>query len=288
MLKLSPAARADLEQRLQAGPFDFRSVPHAVFSARGEGVTATLYTSGKLVVQGADPEAFAQRFVEGAELPLTGGSSAASEEEEPLVGSDECGKGDYFGPLVVVALRLEPEDTAALRAGGQVGDSKRLSDPLCLRLGPALADRFPCAVEVLDPPDYNDTYDRVGNLNPLLAELHAKAIRGVAGPGDRVLVDQFANERLMRTALKGTDVRLEQRPRAEAAMAVAAASVVARWTFLERLAALSESFGADLHKGAGAPTEAAARRFLEVHGRGALREVAKLHFRTTVKIGGGP
>jgi ribonuclease HIII len=142
----------------------------------------------------------------------------------------------------------------------------------------------------LDPPEYNAAHARLRNLNPLLAELHANVIAQLATPGMRVVVDQFAADGVLRRALAGQDVALEQRPRAESAeVAVAAASLIAREEFVRALAELSETWGIDLAKGAGAPTDRAARRFVALHGADKLGEVAKLHFRTTAKItGGGP
>jgi ribonuclease HIII len=167
-----------------------------------------------------------------------------------------------------------------------VTDSKKLSDDACRRLGPALMGRFEHAIERLDPPAYNVEHARQKNLNPMLADLHGRAIRQVAEAGDRVVVDRFANERLVAGRLAGLDVELIQTPRAESLEpAVAAASVIARHVFLEALAELSEAFALDLHKGAGAPTDHAARAFVALHGRERLGEVAKLHFKNTDKLG---
>jgi ribonuclease HIII len=286
VLKLGPAEQARLVAALEGQAFDFRSVPHARFSAKGEGVVATLYTSGKLVVQGADPRAFLLRYVGGAgEAAASGGGGLEAAAGQPLVGSDEAGKGDYFGPLVVCALRLPPDRREALARSG-VTDSKRLTDETVLRLAPALEETFDHRVEVLDPPAYNDEHARVKNLNPMLADLHARAIRATARPGDHVLVDRFAKESLVAERVRDLEIELHQRTRAESEPAVAAASVVARAVFLRRLRALSEEHAVDLHKGAGAPTDRAARDFVRLHGFERLGAVAKLHFKNTSKIPG--
>ena len=244
-------------------------------------MVATLYKSGKLVVQGRGATLFAARFLGVEANPEP--EAATSSRDVAVTGSDETGKGDYFGPLVVVALRLP----AGVVLGSEITDSKKLSDEACARLGPALAERFEHAIERLDPPDYNRTHAREKNLNPMLADLHARAIRRVAEDGERVVVDRFANERLVASRLEGLDVDLVQMPRAESAEpAVAAASILARHAFVEALDELSARFAVDLHKGAGTPTDAAARAFVELHGREALGEVAKLHFKNTAKLDG--
>jgi ribonuclease HIII len=274
---------------LTDGPFDFRGVPHASFSAKGEGVVVTLYTSGKLVIQGANPEGFVAAWLDDEARSQLGSSTHSAREAGPAelaVGSDESGKGDYFGPLVVAAVRLEPEEAEAL-AGGEVRDSKKLTDEKALRIGAALRARFPHAIARLDPPEYNARHAAVGNLNPMLAELHAQAIRELAQPGVRVIVDQFAAESVLEKALDGLDVRLLQRPRAEELVVVAAASIIAREEYLRSLARLTDEVGVDLSKGAGPPADAAARSYVQLHGFGALERVAKVHFKNTGKIPAG-
>lgn len=286
VLQLAPRHAAGLQERLAASAFTFRSVPHALFSAKGDGVVATFYASGKFVVQGEGARMFVERFVgEGAAPePPRASVRGAAVDAGPLVGSDECGKGDYFGPLVVCAVRLEPAETQAL-AGGMVRDSKTLSDDACRRLGAALRSKYRHAVVRLDPPRYNEVWARVRNVNEVLADLHAEAIRRLAQPKDRVLVDKFADESLLRRRLADLDVALEQRVRAESVTAVAAASIIAREEFLSALAQLSEEAAVDLHKGAGDPVDRAARRYVAVHGREKLGRVAKLHFKNTQKLG---
>jgi len=153
-------------------------------------------------------------------------------------------------------------------------------------LAPALEQRYACASEVLAPPNYNAEHARYKNLNPLLAELHARCIRRLARPGLLVLVDKFANEKLVASRLEDLDLELHQRTRAEREPVVAAASVIARNLFLEGLKKLSDESAVDLHKGAGEPTDRSAREFVKLHGREALARVAKLHFKNTQKIRG--
>ncbi len=282
VLQLDPEAQSRLEERLAGEGFETRSVAHARFSVRGAGVVATLYRSGKLVVQGNDAALFVERYLGGACAPR-GAAAPVDLRGGPLVGSDEAGKGDYFGPLVVVALRADEREREELARSG-VADSKLLSDERVRRLAPALEQRYACAAEVLDPPDYNREHARVGSLNPLLAELHARAIRRLARPGDHVLVDKFAHESLVSRRLTGLEIELHQHTRAEREPVVAGASVIARSLFLAGLERLSEEFAVNLHKGAGEPTDRAARAFVELHGKAELGRVAKLHFKNTAKI----
>lgn len=285
VLLVPPAERAALRERLAREDFEFRTVPHALFSVKGAEIVATLYQSGKLVIQGRDPELFAERFVAGVRRsePKERSEERVAAGVGPIVGSDECGKGDYFGPLVVAAVRLEPEDAERIARTGAI-DSKQLGDESALRIGAALRGLVEHSVRRLDPRDYNRSYGKAGALNELLASLHVDAIRAIARPGDRVLVDQFSKRDLIGPELRDLGVDFHQRPRAESDPAVAAASVIARGEFLIALRELSQEWTIELRKGAGDPVDAAALEFARLYGEGALGEVAKLHFKNSAKL----
>ena len=204
----------------------------------------------------------------------------------PWIGSDESGKGDYFGPLVVAAVRVTPEEAEYLRRCG-LRDSKELSD----RQIPGLAEevrKLPHKAVILPPEVYNRRLRDFHNLNDFLAWGHAEAIRGVLeqAPAKRILVDQFGAERLVLSALgplaKGREV--VQRPRAESDMAVAAASVLAREEFLSALDELSEKVGVRLPKGASQQVDEVGRMLVRRDGVKVLDGIAKLHFKTTAKV----
>lgn len=284
VLQLGPEAQTRLAQALEQHDFERRSVPHAHLSVKANGVVATLYRSGKLVVQGSEVRWFADRFLDGA-APSGPADAPIEVGERTLVGSDEAGKGDYFGPLVVAAVVAEPSERAELSRAG-VADSKTLSDDRVRVLAAALEQRYTCAIERLMPEEYNRSHAEFGSLNPLLAELHARCIRRLARPGCLVLVDKFADDALIARRLTGLDLELHQRTRAEREPVVAAASILARAAFLDGLAQLSEAFAVDLHKGAGDPVDRVGREFLRLHGAETLGKVAKLHFKNTRKIGG--
>jgi ribonuclease HIII len=249
----------------------------------------TFYGSGKVVVQGRQLDAWLARHA-----PSLAGATGALPErlafEGPTIGSDEVGKGDYFGPLVVAAVYAEPAHAARLAALG-VADSKTLADARALRLAGQI-EREP-GVEhrtvVLDPVDYNAHHQRSGNVNLVLAELHARAIAPLlaAHPEASVVVDKFADDALVARALRaagGRPRQLVQVTRGERHPVVAAASVLARAAFLDALRRLADDSGCDLHKGAGEPVDTCAQRVFDVGGMDLLGKVAKLHFQNTRRI----
>ena len=206
----------------------------------------------------------------------------------PHVGGDESGKGDFFGPLVVAAWWLEESHVDALRAMG-IADSKKLSDAGMRKLAGGLDKLGRGHVVRLMPREYNPKYAGVGNLNTLLSLLHGQCVRELIarqGAPRAVIVDEFARDggELRNAMGLPGGVKLLTRPRAEADLAVATASVLARVAFMEGLKELETEFGAEFPPGAGPPTIKAAREFKRAFGAAQLANVAKVHFKTTGQL----
>lgn len=204
------------------------------------------------------------------------------------IGVDESGKGDYFGPLVVAACYVGPEHLAELEG---VRDSKKLTDPVAIRLATAIKRTCPHSVISIGPEKYNELYANIRNLNRLLAWGHARAIENVleVQPSELVISDQFADPTYLRNKLfdKGKTIELRSMVRAESDIAVAAASILARAEFLRRLKMLGEDNGVALPKGAGPQVLQVGKKIFSQGGLAALRKVAKLHFKTTDQIAAG-
>jgi len=280
--------------------------------ARGRSrATVVLYKSGKCVVQGTAP-AWDEAQVVAAQITQTigglpkpretstpsppGGVESSADESEPHIGTDEAGKGDYFGPLVSAAVYVDGEMAAKLRQLG-VRDSKTLSDKRVRELAKKireLADgKF--AVTPINPRKYNELYEqfrREGkNLNSLLAWGHGRSIdnllnasSGKRVPAKYVIVDQFADKHYIEQRTKRAGIPIHQRHKAEADIAVAAASVLARDGFLQWLERMSERTQIPLPKGASPQVIEAAKQFVRRWGAKWLGEVAKLSFRTTKQV----
>lgn len=320
-LKFPAIAGTKYRALLTDAGFDFRSAPHADWQARGDAII-TLYTSGKLVIQGQHVDAWVLAAEElggsvkkwagapretDATAPTDGGAAAPvsvpdgagrfaaaiaklpAPTPDAWIGIDEAGKGDYFGPLVTAAARVETSQLPLLAELG-VGDSKALTDKRVLAIAAELRHVVPFEKVVLLPSKYNDLYARIGNLNKLLAWAHATAAEGLLEKGttaELILSDQFAKRDLISSRLKerGKQLRFTQRTRAEEDPAVACASIFARSEFLHRMRSLSDEHGIELPKGAGPPVLAAGRRYVAERGFTHLGQIAKLHFKTTTQLG---
>ena len=206
------------------------------------------------------------------------------------IGTDEAGKGDYFGPLVIAGVYVNEAHVSEL-SRLHVRDSKRISDAKVKRLARELRKVCPHNIVAIGPEKYNQLYNRIRNLNRLLAWGHARVIENLLETVScsRAISDQFGDKQYLLKALmkKGKQIELEQRTQAEDDIAVAAASIIARAEFLTRLKQISEQWSIDLPKGATSVIQAG-RTFVRQHGRESLPQVAKIHFKTTRAITATP
>ena len=296
VFQLSPARAEPLRRRLGDAGYEERRLAHAFFQARGEGVTVSFYRSGKVVVQGKGAEGFALRHLDGAtpkaaktkKEKTSPSSTLAGFSKQTHLGSDEAGKGDSFGGLTVAAVVVESEQLAELAEAG-VTDSKALTDQRVRVLAPWLRERYPYAERVLAPAEYNAAHAASGaNVNTLLARLHQEVLQELAPQfsGESVYVDRFSPREPVRAGLEKSQEswQVTELPRAERIPAVAAASVLARESFLVQMEELREAWAVDLPLGSGAPVPPAMRRFLAVHGPSQAGQVAKLHFSNVQRL----
>ncbi|TMU83798.1 ribonuclease HIII [Bacillus sp. BHET2] len=204
-----------------------------------------------------------------------------------LIGVDESGKGDYFGPLVIAGVFVDEKTSEILRAIG-VMDSKKLSDKQISELALKIKSTCPYTIVAIGNEKYNDLYTKIKNLNKLLAWGHARTIENMLEKVDcqSALSDQFGDSTLIEEALlsRGKQIRLYQRTKAEEIIAVAAASIIARDEFVKRLKQLSFKYNLNFPKGASKKTIEIANQFILLHGKGELAKIAKLHFKTTEQI----
>ena len=207
--------------------------------------------------------------------------------EKGHIGTDESGKGDYFGPLVVAGVFVLDEQQDVLRELG-IKDSKRFSDNRVREMADLVKKGYKNSVVAIGPEKYNELYGKLRNLNRILAWAHARVIENILEEVAcaQAITDQFGDRLYVENALmkKGRNIELIQRPKAEEDMAVAAASIMARSEFLRRLYFLSQDFNIDLPKGSSPRSEEVGLKLVEKHGADVLDKVAKKHFKLTPRI----
>ena len=275
--------------------FEFSPKEWTIFFAQKNKLSVAVYEKGpKVLVQGRGVEEFVQFQLE----PKILGEAKLGYEEvhspemfEPHFGVDESGKGDFFGPLVISGVYTDRGITRKLLDAGVV-DSKRIgSDARIRTLADTIRKTSQGLVEtvLIGPTKYNELYEKFSNLNRLLGWGHARVIENLlerkpACP--RSLSDQFADARIINESLlrHARHIMIEQRPRAESDIAVAAASIIAREAFINWLERKGKELGVRLERGVSAGVKETAKKLVNANGAHALREVAKVHFRTAHEI----
>lgn len=283
-LSLADKLRTDL---IEQG-FELSKPPYTLFSALKKGVSCTLYTSGKLTVQGKDMKDFITFYLEPEILKSIAYSyPEAGVKMTPRIGIDESGKGDFFGPLCIAGVQADEAQIKELLSIG-VRDSKKIADGPIRTLAAKIKKVCPYAIVFISPKKYNELYANFQNLNRLLGWGHATAIADLVTKTGctEVIIDQFASEHVVQNALKQKKltVTLTQQHRAEADPVVAAASILARAAFLEGLEQLSKQFEIDIPKGASAQVVRTGKALVSKYGPQILEQAAKLHFKTKEEV----
>ncbi|MGC8567840.1 MAG: ribonuclease HIII [Candidatus Micrarchaeia archaeon] len=215
----------------------------------------------------------------------------ASNQEAPginTIGTDEAGKGDYFGPLVIAGAYVGASNAANLISMG-VKDSKLVPDHKILKLADIIKDECTYSIISIGPEKYNALYEKFKNLNKLLAWGHARAIENLLYKVDCniAIADQFGDAHFITEALmeKGKKIKLIQMPRAEKNISVAAASILARAEFVTAIEDLGNAISIPLPKGSSSPAVIeTAKKVKDKFGMEGLSKVAKLHFKITSEI----
>jgi len=293
-LKLEAASAQVLRKILAEKGWELKEVEYALFGFKGPTVQVVYYTSGKLVVQGKGTEAFVRDILE----PQVTGVALLGYDEihhpdwfELHAGCDEAGKGDVFGPLVTAAVVA---DKTAIDKWIEAGikDSKRIGDKEALRLDKLIRATSNVAVKTAScsMARYNELMSKpTSNLNRLLAWLHAKslgeALKLKSAPWG--LLDQFAKRDSVDHYLAMPSFELRRRTKAESDPVVAAASIVARASYLKAMKTLSDAIGEELPKGASNQTQFFFKDLRERIGRDEMANYAKMHFKLRA-IGEGP
>ena len=282
--EVDPSLAKKLETDLLEQGFEISRPPYTIFSAKKQGISCTFYESGKLVVQGKEMKSFIEFYLEPEILQEFHFSHPMADlDKTPRIGMDEAGKGDFFGPLCVAALYADgPGIEELLKLG--VKDSKLFSDEPLVKLARKIRAAFPHCIIRLFPEKYNELYGRFKNLNRLLAWAHAAAVADVSQKTHcrKAILDQFTERPIVKEMLlqKRIEIDVEQKVRAEADPVVAAASILARASFLEGLEILGQEIGEVLPKGASAGVISAGVKLVKQRGPLILEKVGKSHFKT--------
>ena len=257
--------------------------PYIRYFLRLPQATVSIYTSGKVLLQGEGAEKYARFF----------GYQVVEEnrgQNFPLIGTDEVGNGSYFGGLAVVASFVTPDQHAFLRKLG-VGDSKTLTDQKIRQIAPILKEKIQHQALLLSPSKYNEVIGDRYNAVSVKVALHNQAIYLLLQKGiqpEKIVIDAFTSAKnydkyLAQEANRFSNpISLEEKAEGKY-LAVAVSSIIARDLFLENLENLGRELGYQLPSGAGTASDKVASQILQAYGMQGLNFCAKLHFNNTEK-----
>jgi len=267
------------------------------FAAKLFDTSITVYQSGKVMFQGSGAEREASKFGSVTSSPKKTASSKGDKLPANLatlsvIGSDETGTGDYFGPITVAAVYVPADKIELIQMLG-AKDSKQMNDTIIRQIAKDIMTSCPYSLLTLRNEKYNELQMKGYSQGKMKAMLHNQALQNVLTKiapeqPDYILIDQFAERGVYYNYLKNSKHIVQNRvllaTKAESLhIAVAAASIIARYAFLVEMDKMSKQFGYPLQKGAGAKVDEMAAKILKTHGEETLRSITKWHFANTDK-----
>ena len=304
--KVSPKTQEMMTEELSWCMRD-KTPQYAKWQAKDGDTVVTLYESGKVVFQGKDADLASDFWVttekiNSGKVDVKNSSNKEKKEKKTYVnpkiynsssiGSDEVGTGDYFGPIVVTAAYVSEDKIPFLEEIG-VKDSKKLNDLQILDIVPKFIKEIEYESIILSNKEYNEYHSEDINMNKIKAILHNKVLSKISNKitnYDFIIVDQFAEPYVYFNYLKNTPNVVRNitffTKGEDKHLAVACASLISRYIFINEFNKLSKEVGINLPKGAGDKVDEIGKTIVEKYGFDKLKEIAKLNFKNTEKIKG--
>ena len=279
---------------------------YAKWQAKDGDTVITLYESGKVVFQGKDADLSSDFWIttekiNSGKVNVKNSASKSDKKEKndfinpkiynsSSIGSDEVGTGDYFVPIVVTAAYVSKDDINFLEELG-VKDSKKLTDEQILSIVPKFIKKIPYESMILTNENYNKNYSSDINMNKIKALLHNKVLYKLSNSintYDYIIVDQFAEPYVYFNYLKDSPNVVRNitffTKGENKHLAVACASLISRYIFINEFNKLSKKVEYNLPKGSSSLVDEAGKKIVEKYGIDILNQIAKLNFKNTERI----
>ena len=283
-----------------------KTPPYAIFQAIEDDTVITLYESGKVMFQGISADIDANIWIDmerhlnnriiniedkSKKKETTKEKSTSLEFNISTIGSDEVGTGDYFGPIIVTAAYVSKENIGFLIDLG-VKDSKKITDDKIKKIAPTIIKKIPYTTIILTNDNYNENYSSDINMNKIKALLHNKALISLIKKDNydykKIVIDQFVYpkkyyEHIMNSKEKVKNITFTTKAE-DKCLSVAAASIISRYLFLNKIEEMSQELNKKIPKGAGIEVDKAACDIVKEYGFNKLKNIAKLNFKNTEKV----
>lgn len=202
------------------------------------------------------------------------------------IGTDEVGVGDFFGPLVVAATYVTPENLNLIEKLG-IKDSKKLTDTKILEIGPIVEKYFLHEVCLCSPKKLVDLKNNGWNMHKIMANLHNTAQNNLlskikVNPSTKIYIDEFSNENLYFKYLvtNKPNLPIHFETKGESLYpSVACSSILARYHFLKIWEKMNEYFKTEIPKGAGEEVDKTVQKLLRKYSLKDLKPYMKTFFR---------
>lgn len=264
-----------------------------VFFAKKDNISISLFKnkkgSLKLVLKGQNALKEAKKWDDNAFEKSSKNKTQSWINISDQIGSDEVGTGDFFGPVCVCASFVKESDIPFLKKLG-VNDSKKLSDEQIIKIGKELIRKIPYSQLSLDNEKYNQLYEQGLNLNEIKAKMHNQVLLNLKNKYkiNNIFVDQFASVENYYKYLKDVDnivKNINFKTKGETYFpCVAVSSIIARYSFLQKMEKLSEKYKMDIPFGAGTKIKTFSKKFIKAYGLDEFNKIVKKNFVTYNEI----
>lgn len=227
-----------------------------------------IYNTNLIIIKGSISKRIYSRFL-------------LESQELNVLGCDEVGVGDFFGPTVYVSVLFDQKTIDFLRKNPiTIKDSKKLKDNEIKNIYSGIKDEIYYKSEIIYDQD-------VENLNSVEQKVyyHHQNIQKFAKKAyKKVVIDLFTTEKSffkysLEMKFKWEENLVLETKADSKYLTVGVASIIARAIFLEEIAKLEQKYKMKFPLGAGNVIETA-KDFIEKYSKEELQKFAKISFKT--------
>lgn len=264
---------------------------YIVFFAKRPDLVVTIYSSKKpgefkTIFVGDNALEEAQIFDPTAEVIVKEKKKVVAEWMclDDQIGSDEVGTGDFYGPICVCAAYVSKDKIKYLKSLG-VNDSKKLSDEKIREIGKKLVKEIPYSQVSLGNEKYNELVLNNMNMNEMKSKLHNQVLSNLKKKFPKVsnfFIDEFTPKEHYYQYLEGTKEVVKDlnfKTKGESYFpCVAVGSIIARYSFLQKMDLLSKKYGMEFPFGSSSKVDKFTEQFIKKFGKAELLKVCKSNF----------
>ncbi len=203
-------------------------------------------------------------------------------DSDCIVGLDEAGKEDYFGPIVVTAVTYCKNSLNDL-VDLNLKDAQFYNKENIRRISKQIREIFPTTSIILSPELYNEMYIRHKDLELILLKAHVRAMKESTKKhkASVAIINPFSRQDLS-TQIMGNGALQIVQPMGQARHPVIfAAGIVSRAVFHREMDGISEEYRFNFVTGTGDDVVSTAKSFIKSYGLENLFKVAKVNFKLT-------